>query len=60
MAVPRGRHSNAKKNSKLAHLAKKPKAFTVCVNCKNSILPHHACPSCGQYKGRSYGAVKEA
>ncbi len=60
MAVPRARHSNAKKNSKHAHLAKKPLASTICLNCRNSILPHHMCPSCGHYKGRSYNTEKDA
>lgn len=60
MAVPRARHSNAKKNSKHAHLAKKPLSITVCLNCRNSVIPHHMCPSCGHYKGRSYRTEKDA
>ena len=59
MAVPRNRHSNARKNSKLAHLAKQPKTTTICLNCRNPVLPHYMCPSCGYYKGRSYKAEKE-
>jgi len=53
MAVPRNRHSNARKNSKRAHLAKKPKQFTSCPNCKNPKLPHVVCSSCGMYAGRN-------
>jgi large subunit ribosomal protein L32 len=60
MAAPRSRHSNARKNSKHAHLAKKPKANTVCLNCRAAILPHHMCPSCGHYKGRSFTTEKDA
>ncbi len=55
MAVPRNRHSTARRNSKRAHHAKVGKFFSTCTNCKNPHLPHHVCPSCGQYKGRSYG-----
>jgi large subunit ribosomal protein L32 len=27
-------------------------AFAPCPNCGEKRLPHHACPSCGKYKGR--------
>ena len=33
MAVPRNRHSNARKNSKRAHHAKKPKQIAACISC---------------------------
>ncbi len=52
MAVPRNRHSNARKNSKRAHMAKKPKNTISCVECGKSKLPHVICPSCGAYAGR--------
>jgi large subunit ribosomal protein L32 len=46
MAVPRNRLSNARKNSKRAHHAKKKKCFSACSQCKTKKLPHVACPSC--------------
>lgn len=49
MAVPRNRMSNARRNSKRAHHAKKPKSLTRCQNCSNPILPHRVCQSCGHY-----------
>ncbi|GAB4236854.1 MAG: 50S ribosomal protein L32 [Chlamydiales bacterium] len=49
MAVPRNRHSNARKMSKRAHQAKKPKQFKGCSNCGAMKLPHVLCPSCGFY-----------
>lgn len=52
MAVPRNRHSNARKNSKRSHHAKKPKQVTTCASCKTPKLPHVLCPSCGSYNGR--------
>jgi large subunit ribosomal protein L32 len=54
MAVPRNRHSIARRNSRRAHDAKTPKLFASCQNCKSSVLPHCICQSCGYYKGRSY------
>ncbi|MEM8728084.1 MAG: 50S ribosomal protein L32 [Chlamydiota bacterium] len=54
MAVPRNRHSNARKNSRRAHDAKREKQAAVCSNCKKMHLPHRICPFCGQYKGRPF------
>ncbi len=52
MAVPRNRLSNARKNSKRAHHAKKPKNMSVCNNCGQPRLPHFSCQACGVYAGR--------
>lgn len=58
MAVPRNRHSNARKNSKRAHMALRPKVVMRCKNCDTPHLPHVACPACGHYQGRQ--AVKQS
>lgn len=52
MAVPRNRMSNARKNSKRAHHAKKPKGFTACPKCEGPRMPHTICQSCGSYGDR--------
>lgn len=52
MAVPRNRLSNARKNSRRSHHAKKPKALSTCKNCGVAKLSHVMCPSCGFYAGR--------
>lgn len=52
MAVPRNRLSNARKNSKRAHHAKKPKNVSACSNCGTMKLPHIICHSCGAYGGK--------
>ncbi len=52
MAVPRNRHSNARKNKRRSHMAKKPLNLTKCNNCSSIILPHKLCPSCGFYGKR--------
>ncbi|NGX27410.1 MAG: 50S ribosomal protein L32 [Chlamydiae bacterium] len=52
MAVPRTRTSNARKNSRRSHHAKKPKNFGKCSNCGGSHLPHKLCMHCGHYSGR--------
>jgi large subunit ribosomal protein L32 len=53
MAVPRNRLSNARKNSKRAHHAKKPKHAASCKNCGAAKMPHVICPACGFYAGRA-------
>lgn len=53
MAVPRNRMSNARKNSRRAHHAKKPKNVVACAHCGNARLPHRFCSSCGFYDGKS-------
>ncbi|MBA3958174.1 MAG: 50S ribosomal protein L32 [Parachlamydiaceae bacterium] len=53
MAVPRNRHSNARKNSKRAHHAKKPKTCVSCNNCGESKLSHVICTKCGFYADRA-------
>ncbi|NGX61120.1 MAG: 50S ribosomal protein L32 [Chlamydiae bacterium] len=52
MAVPRHRMSNARKNSRRAHHAKKPKHCSPCSNCGTQRMPHRICPSCGYYNRR--------
>lgn len=59
MAVPRNRHSNARKNSKRAHHAKKPKSTSLCSNCAHPRLPHTICIGCGSYGNRTVIAHKE-
>lgn len=49
MAVPRNRMSNARKNSKRAHHAKKPKQLSTCLNCGSPRRPHFSCQACGTY-----------
>lgn len=52
MAVPRNRVSNARKNSRRAHMAKKPKSTSACSNCGVQRLNHTMCPGCGYYNNR--------
>lgn len=52
MAVPRNRLSNARKNSKRAHHAKKPKNASSCSRCGAARIPHVICHACGSYGDR--------
>lgn len=59
MAVPRNRTSNARKNSRRAHHAKKPKNLSECQNCHKPRVAHRICPHCGFYAGRAVVASAE-
>ena len=59
MAVPRHRTSNARKNSRRAHHAKKPVSIATCTNCGSPYRPHRICESCGYYAGKSVIVIKE-
>lgn len=52
MAVPRTRTSNARKNNRRSHHAKKAKTVGKCPNCGGTTLPHKLCMHCGFYGGR--------
>ncbi|MDR3624675.1 MAG: 50S ribosomal protein L32 [Chlamydiales bacterium] len=59
MAVPRNRVSNARKNSRRSHMAKKPKTTSSCSNCGKVCLPHALCLACGHYGDRLVIAVEK-
>lgn len=60
MAVPRNRVSNARKNSRRSHMAKKPKTTSACTNCGVQRLPHTLCQGCGHYGNRLVVSMKES
>ena len=53
MAVPKRKTSKAKRRSRRAqHDHITLPNIAICDNCGADILSHHACPSCGYYRGR--------
>ncbi|MBN1914405.1 MAG: 50S ribosomal protein L32 [Parachlamydiales bacterium] len=58
MAVPRNRHSNARKKSRQAHFVKSKQQIGTCSNCFAPALSHHICPSCGYYGKKEIIAPK--
>lgn len=51
MPVPKRKRSRARRDSRHAHRAIKPKTFAGCSTCQEPVLPHQVCKSCGHYKG---------
>ena len=59
MAVPKHRTSKSKRDKRRTHDKIAAPMLTKCQQCGEARLPHHACPECGTYKGRSVAAEKE-
>jgi len=52
MPNPKRRHSKSRTRMRRAHDAIEAPQTVSCKNCGEPVMPHRACPSCGQYKGR--------
>lgn len=59
MAVPKRKKSKSKRNTRRAHHKITAPNLTPCSHCGEARLPHHACPSCGTYKGRKVVEIEE-
>jgi large subunit ribosomal protein L32 len=53
MALPKHKTSKSKRGMRRAHQRTEAPNLVPCPQCGEKRLPHHACPSCGNYKGRS-------
>lgn len=52
MGLPGHRRTSSHKRRRAAHFALKKTTLATCPKCKEPILPHTACMSCGTYAGR--------
>lgn len=53
MAVPKRKHSQARKNKRRSNVWKlEAPNFSKCPHCGSLTLPHHVCGNCGYYKGK--------
>jgi large subunit ribosomal protein L32 len=59
MAVPKRKKSKSKRNKRRTHQKITATNPTPCSDCGEARLPHHACPSCGTYKGRQVVEIEE-
>lgn len=59
MPVPKKRHSNVRQGKRrFSNYRLSPVSYSRCPQCGAPVLPHHACASCGSYKGRPAIKVK--
>jgi len=52
MGLPGHRRTSSHKRRRAAHFALKKLTLAACPKCKEPMMPHRACPSCGTYAGR--------
>ena len=53
MPVPKRKTSKSKRDKRRTHQKGTAPGVTSCPECGEAVQPHHACPSCGKYKGRT-------
>jgi len=53
MAVPKRKTSKSKRDKRRTHQKIAGPNVMACPECQEAKLPHHACPSCGSYRGRN-------
>jgi large subunit ribosomal protein L32 len=50
--VPKKKTPKSRQGKRRSHLHMRGVALSECPHCHSPRLPHHACPSCGYYRGR--------
>ena len=59
MAVPKRKTSKSKRDKRRTHQKISAPTLAACPQCGEAVQPHHACPSCGSYKGRTVIETEE-
>jgi large subunit ribosomal protein L32 len=59
MAVPKKKKSRSKRDMRRSHDRVKMPNVSVCPQCHEPALPHHACPQCGSYRGKTIIKIEE-
>ena len=58
MALPKRKHSKARRDKSRTHQVLTAPEVTKCAQCFAPVKPHHVCPACGYYKGRKVINIK--
>jgi large subunit ribosomal protein L32 len=53
MGLPKHKISKSRRDKRRTHQKIDPPNISTCPECGEAIQQHHACPSCGKYKGRT-------
>ena len=53
MAVPKHKMSKSRRDKRRTHQKIEGLNLSTCPECGEPAQPHHSCPSCGAYKGRT-------
>ena len=59
MALPKHKISKSRRDKRRTHKKLTAPNLSTCPDYGEATLPHHACPSCGSYRGRSVISKEE-
>jgi len=59
MALPKRKISKSRRDKRRAHHKVMLPSLSLCTQCNEPKLPHHACLMCGTYKGRKIIKIEE-
>ena len=59
MALPKRKHSKARRDKSRTHWKLARPAQSACPQCARRIVPHRVCPYCGTYRGRQVVTISE-
>ncbi|HEU4758668.1 MAG TPA: 50S ribosomal protein L32 [Dehalococcoidia bacterium] len=57
--LPKKKTSMSRKRRRRSHLSASIPVLVPCPQCRSPRPPHHACPTCGTYRGRDVLAVRK-
>ena len=58
MALPKRKHSKARRDKSRTHWKLTLPSLSKCPQCARPVRPHHTCPHCGYYRGRQVLVIK--
>ena len=56
--LPKRKYPKARQGKRRSHLGVAAPKLVNCTQCNSPMLPHHACPTCGNYDGREAVEIK--
>jgi large subunit ribosomal protein L32 len=59
MGLPKRKVSKSRRDKRRTGKTLTAPSLSTCPDCGEPVLPHHACSSCGSYKGRKVIKTKE-
>lgn len=59
MALPKRKHSKARRDKSRTHWKLAKPTLTKCPQCGQTSIPHRVCTACGFYRGRQVLVIRE-
>ena len=59
MALPKRKHSKARRDKSRTHWKLAVRSMGKCPQCARPVVSHRVCPHCGYYRGRQVMVIEE-